>query len=195
MNKLYYIVVVLGKVGNAMNPVLLSVGVLCGLLLASCAGQQLGRDSSTVLSAPHVLPHCAEDRRPSYRVLEMPPIANHGDAPQLYLDALYEATREQVKKRNVWQVVTERDTVEDVVVFYVSILSWKEDPDVPDEKRQMEMKLSLVDKLLGCEINETTGQGQVMVDASGNGIENSVADVADGAGWFVENVLIHNQYN
>ena len=178
-----------------MSRVLLAVGLSCGMLLASCIGQQLGRDSSTVLSDPRVLPHCTEDRRPAYMVLEMPPIANYGGAPQPYLDALYEATRSQVEKRNVWQVVTERDTIEDVVVFYISMLSWQDDPGAQDEKRQMKMKLSLVDKLLDCEINETTGQGQVIMNAYGNGIESDVTDVADGAGWFVENVLIHNQYN
>ncbi|HHZ83331.1 MAG TPA: hypothetical protein EYN60_04865 [Nitrospirales bacterium] len=80
-------------------------------------------------------------------------------------------------------------------MFNISMLSWKNDLDAPDLKRRIEMKLSLVDKFLGCEVNETTGQGQVLVDSSGHGIENGVADVADGAGWFVENVLLHNQYN
>jgi len=178
-----------------MKPILLSIGILFGLALSSCAGQQTNRDASTALRTPDVLSHCTEDRRPSYRVMEMPPIRNAGNAPQPYLEALYRTIQKQVEKRAVWQVVSEHDTIEDVVVFNISMLSWKDDPDAADNKRRMEMKLSLVDKFLGCEVNETTGQGQVVVDSSGNGIKNGVADVADGAGWFVENVLLHNQSN
>ena len=178
-----------------MKSILLSIGMLCWLAFSSCAGQQTNRDASTVLLTPDLLPHCTEDRRPSYTVLKMPPIRNVGNAPQLYLEALYRAVQEQVEKRAVWQVVSEDDTIEDVVVFNISILSWKDDPDAPDHKRRMEMKLSLVDKFLGCEVNETSGQGQVVLDLSGNGIESGIADVADGAGWFVENVLLHNQFN
>ena len=120
---------------------------------------------------------------------------NARNAPQPYLEALYQTIQKQVEKRAVWKVVSVSDTIEDVVVFNISMLSWKNDLDAPDLKRRIEMKLSLVDKFLGCEVNETTGQGQVLVDSSGHGIENGVADVADGAGWFVENVLLHNQYN
>jgi hypothetical protein len=178
-----------------VKPILLSIGILCGLAFSSCVGQQPNRDTSTALRTSDVLPHCTEDRRPSYTVLEMPPISNAGNAPQPYLEALYQTIQKQVEKRAVWKVVSVSDTIEDVVVFNISMLSWKNDLDASDLKRRIEMKLSLVDKFLGCEVNETTGQGQVLVDSSGHGIENGVADVADGAGWFVENVLLHNQYN
>ena len=178
-----------------MKTILPSIGLVSVMVLSSCAAPQARVDSMTVLRASDVLPHCTEDRRPSYMVMEMPVIANPGNAPQPYLDALHRAIQQQVEKRAIWSVVSESDTREDVVVFNVSMLSWTNDPDAPDRTRRMEMKLSLVDKFRGCEVNETTGQGQVVVDSSGNGLESGIADVADGAGWFVENVLLHNPSN
>ncbi len=178
-----------------MRHILLSIAILFGLALVSCVGPQAKREATIALHAPGDILHCIEDRRPSYKVLEMPPIRNTGNAPQPYLEALYDAIQKQIKKREVWQVVSERDMIENVVVFNISMLVWEDASAALDNTRHMKVKLSLVDKFLGCEINETTGAGQVVVDSSGNRIEHGVADIADRAGWFVENVLIHNQSN
>ena len=168
---------------------------VAGMALLSCAGSQSNLEAPSTLQTSQVLPHCTEDRRPSYSMLEMPPINNLGNAPTPYLDALYDGVAKQVEKRGVWRVVPERNTVKDVIIFNISMLSWKDDPDAPKQKRLMDMKLSLVDKHLGCEVNETTGQGQVVLDSSGSGTQRGIDEIADGAGWFVENVLLHNQYN
>ena len=151
--------------------------------------------ASASLHTSNEIPHCTEDRRPSYTILEMPPITNEGNAPRRYLESLYDTIQTQVEKRKVWQVVSGSETTNNVVIFNISMLEWENLLDSPTSKHRMEMQLSLVDKSLGCEVNETTGQGQVVADASGNADESGIANVADGAGWFVENVLLHNQFN
>ncbi len=183
---------------SVVRSVLLSISVLCMLFFVSCAERQTNRGNLNTNVFGNIvddIPHCTGDRRPSYIVLEMPPIRNVGDVPPVYMEMLYDAIQKQIEKRLVWRVVSSHNTIKDVVVFNVSILAWENIPDALDREWRMKMQLSLVDKFLGCEVNETLGEGNVVMGSSGDKVKSGVSDVADGAGWFVENVLIHNQFN
>ena len=140
------------------------------------------------------VPHCTEDRRPLYRVVEIPPITNTGRAPEVFVHTLHQEIVKQVKRREVWRVIPVTDAREEVVQLTMMILSWEAGPTTGGHPGTLEMKLSLIDKALHCEVNDTMGQGLVSLYPA---VEKTraVAQMADGAGWFVENVLVHNQFN
>ena len=189
------------------HPFSLMTALLMSSMLISCASY-LSTSFPTTVNDPSTieqstleqdtlktLPHCAEDRRPFYTVMEIPDITNLGGAPDQYITDLHAAMHQQIEKRAVWKLVANASTQDNVVTFRVDMLSWEADHSSLQELGMMEMKLSLIDKLLNCEINETTGKGTVLLDSHGNGTKKAIENIADGAGWFVENVLVHNQFN
>ena len=150
--------------------------------------------SAVAQPLPH-FPHCMEDRRTAYTVMEIPEIRNPGQAPSRFLSQLHREIVMQVQKRDVWRIVPVADGTDDVVIFDIATRSWNENPDSNGTQGNMEMGLSLQDKLRQCEINETTGQGIVHLQEGTAGESEGIAVIADGAGWFVENVMLHNQTN
>lgn len=164
-------------------------------MLVSCTSYFSVSFPSTVNETSATLQHCAEDRRPFYTVMETPNITNLGNAPDQYITNLHSAMRQKLENRSVWKLVSNANTQDNVVTFRVAMLAWETAPSSPSDTRMMEMKLSLIDKLLNCEINETTGKGTVLLDSHGNSTQKDIENIADGAGWFVENVLVHNQFN
>jgi hypothetical protein len=127
--------------------------------------------------------------------MEIPEIQNPGHAPSHFLAKLHLEIVDQVQKRDVWRIVPVADSTDDVVIFDIATRSWNESSDSNGAQGTMEMGLSLRDKLRQCEINETTGQGTVHLQEGAAGEGEGIAAIADGAGWFVENVMLHNQTN
>ncbi len=173
---------------------------LCAGLMAMVTACTTTPQQSTVLSTSPLavtpsLPHCTEDRRPAYMVMEIPEIRNPGNAPSHFLAQLHQEIVRQVHKREVWRIVPMAESIDDVVTFDITTRSWNEKSDSNDAQGTMEMGLSLKDKLRQCEINETTGQGTVRLQEGSGGNGERIAAIADGAGWFVENVMLHNQTN
>ena len=176
------------------------ISLLCvGLLAMTTACTSTPRQETVPPPSPSAMaqawPHCVEDRRTAYTVMEIPEIQNPGQAPSPFLTHLHREIVEQVHKRDVWRIVPVADSTDDVVIFDIATRSWNEKPDSNGAQGTMEMGLSLKDKLRQCEINETTGQGTVRLQEGAAGTGEGIAAIADGAGWFVENVMLHNQTN